>query len=115
MENSIINTVTDKVTEVLNSPILQENAYPNVGQTERIISIGSGAFIALKGISNLFSHPLLALTEIGLGGALLYRGITAYCPIKEKLDEREFANSTRSEPYYSSPTVPARGVPYEAY
>ena len=62
MENSIINNLTD----TLNHSILQENANANVGKSERIVSVGAGAFIALKGITNVFSHPLIALTELGL-------------------------------------------------
>lgn len=104
MENSIINNLTD----TLNSSILQENANANVGKSERIVSVGAGAFIALKGITNVFSHPLIALTELGLGGALLYRGITGYCPVKEKMDEQE--NS-----YITSPTVPVSAMPTETY
>ena len=104
MENSIINNLTD----TLNSSILQENANSNVGKSERIVSVGAGAFIALKGITNVFSHPLIALTELGLGGALLYRGITGYCPVKEKMDEQETT-------YITSPTVPVSAMPTETY
>jgi len=103
MENSMIN----KLSDTLNSSILQENTNGNVGKSERIVSIGSGAFIALKGISNVFSHPYLAMTELGLGGVLLYRGLTGYCPIKEKM-ERENAAAT-------SPTVPVTAMPTESY
>ncbi len=106
MENSIINTLSD----TLNNSFLQENANANVGQTERMISVGAGAFIALKGITNVFSHPLLALTELGVGGALLYRGLTGYCPIKEKLDEQQL-NSNRS----SDEAVPVTALPVESY
>jgi hypothetical protein len=112
MENSIINQVSD----TLNSSILQENANANVGQTERIISVGAGAFIALKGITNVFSHPFLALTELGLGSALLYRGLTGYCPVKEKMDEKELnLNQDSSVTASGSPTVPVTAMPGESY
>lgn len=104
MENSIINNLTD----TLNGSFLQESDNANVGKSERIISIGAGAFIALKGITNIFSHPFLALTELGVGGALLYRGITGYCPVKERLDEQDTS-------YISSPTVPVSAMPRETY
>ena len=65
----------------MENSLLQENPFANIGRSERLLSVGTGAFIALKGISNLFSHPLLALGELGIGGALLYRGITGYCAI----------------------------------
>jgi len=89
MKNSIINTISD----ALNCSILQESEHANVGKSERIISVGTGAFITLKGISNLFSHPLLALTELGFGGALLCRGLTGYCPVKERIDAQSEYNS----------------------
>jgi hypothetical protein len=113
MENSII----DRLTDTLNSSILQENENANVGKSERIISVGAGAFIALKGITNVFSHPFLALTELGLGGALLYRGLTGYCPVKEKLDEQEAINRSSSPETSSltSPTVPVTAMPSESY
>ncbi len=82
MTNSIISNLTNS----LEGSVLQYNENPNVGKTERIISVGTGAFIALKGITNLFSSPLLALTELTIGGGLLYRGITGYCSIKERID-----------------------------
>ncbi|MBC8053359.1 MAG: DUF2892 domain-containing protein [Sphingobacteriaceae bacterium] len=112
MENSIIN----KVSDTLNNSILQESAYANVGQTERIISVGAGAFIALKGITNVFSHPFLAITELGLGTALLYRGLTGYCPVKEKMDEQEM-NSYQDSSFSDSgsPTVPVTAMPTETY
>ena len=102
MENSIIN----KLSDTLNSSVLQEN----VGKSERIVSIGSGAFITLKGITNIFSHPYLALTELGLGGVLLYRGLTGYCPIKEKME-----NMAREDAPLTSPTVPVTAMPTESY
>lgn len=112
MENSVINRVTDTI----NSSVLQENANANVGQTERIISVGAGAFIALKGITNVFSHPFLAITELGLGSALLYRGLTGYCPVKEKIDEQEMSMNQESVLSSSgSPTVPVTAMPGESY
>lgn len=89
MENSIMNTITD----ALNCSMLQESEHANVGKSERIISVGTGAFITLKGISNLFSHPLLALAELGFGGALLYRGLTGYCPVKERIDSQSASDA----------------------
>jgi hypothetical protein len=106
MENSIINRVSDTLS---NSSLLQESANANVGTTERAISIGAGAFIALKGVTNLFSSPLLALSELGVGGALLYRGVTGYCPVKEKLDEQERAAQNSTQP------VPTTALPTESY
>lgn len=82
MSNSIISNLTNS----LEGSNFRYNENANVGTSERIISIGTGAFIALKGITNLFSSPLLALTELAIGGGLLYRGVTGYCSIKERLE-----------------------------
>lgn len=105
MENSII----DKIADRLQGSVLQESEHTNVGSSERIVSIGAGAFIALSGISNLFSHPLLAVTELGVGGGLLYRGLTGYCAVKERFEQKEYA------PSYTSPTVPVSAEPTEVY
>ncbi|HEX8378876.1 MAG TPA: DUF2892 domain-containing protein [Pedobacter sp.] len=105
MENSVVNTISDTLS---NSS--QESSNSNVGQTERMISVGAGAFIALKGITNLFSHPLLALTELGVGGALLHRGLTGYCAIKEKLDEQQLNSNLNSVE-----AVPVTAMPAESY
>jgi hypothetical protein len=111
------NTVIDKVTDTLNGTFLQESATINVGQTERIISVGAGAFIALKGITNVFSHPFLAITELGLGSALLYRGLTGYCSVKEKLDQQQTSSVENSgfTADAGSPTVPVTAMPGESY
>ena len=84
MENSTLNNLGN----TLEGSLMQTNAYANVGMSERYVSLGTGAFIALKGVSNIFSSPMLALLELGIGGSLLYRGITGYCPLKEKLENQ---------------------------
>lgn len=84
MENSMMN----KMGNTLEGSLMQYNPDANVSKSERYLSLGTGAFIALKGISNIFSHPLIALTELGIGGSLLYRGVTGYCPMKAMLEEQ---------------------------
>ena len=86
MSNSIIGNLANS----LEGSVLQHNGNANVGKTERIISVGTGAFIALKGITNLFSSPLLALSELAIGGGLLYRGVTGYCAVKEQIDGEDY-------------------------
>ena len=116
MENSLIDSVSD----TFNSSVLQQNPNANVEQTERIISIGTGAFIALKGITNVFSHPFLALVELGVGGALLYRGLTGYCPMKEKLEDQVSSSNLSSSESLGSPAagidpLPTTALPTESY
>ncbi|WP_028298364.1 DUF2892 domain-containing protein [Olivibacter sitiensis] len=54
----------------------------NLAFSERLICLGTGAYIVFTGARKLFKKPLSALTEVALGGALLYRGAAGYCPIK---------------------------------
>jgi uncharacterized membrane protein len=49
---------------------------PNVGFQERIVSSLAGGLLAAYGLS---SHRRGSLVMLGLGGALLYRGITGRC------------------------------------
>ena len=80
---SMINQIGDS----LEGSLLQPNDSANIEKSERLVSVGAGAFIGLKGISNVFSNPLLAIVELGIGGALLYRGVTGYCPVKAMATE----------------------------
>jgi len=83
MNNAIINRVSDTI----DNKVLQYNPDANVDKSERLVSIGAGTFIALKGLTNVFSHPFLALAELGVGGTLLYRGLTGFCVVKDKLED----------------------------
>ncbi len=53
----------------------------NVNMPERLLSIAGGAFIAYKGLKQLKKHPVIALEEAMVGGVLLYRGATGFCPV----------------------------------
>lgn len=100
----ITEDIKDVLTDLKDS-ILTNNPNANVGKTDRIISVGTGTFILFKGITNLFSHPLLALTEVGVGAALLHRGVTGSCEIKKMIDgpdEADEAAVSRAYPYPAS-------------
>ena len=77
----------NKLGDSLEDSLMQHNDFANIGKSERMISLGAGAFIGMKGLTNIFSHPLLALTELGIGGALLYRGVTGYCHLTAMAQE----------------------------
>ena len=79
MINDKISNVIDNIKRNWEEP----NVMENMEKSEKIVSIGAGAFIFLKGISNLISHPFLAVVEVAIGGGLLYRGLTGYCPVKD--------------------------------
>jgi uncharacterized membrane protein len=68
-------------------PAMEENAQQpdkliNVGPGERKLCTAAGAALALLGLSR---HNLPGLVIAGLGGGLLYRGLTGHCAIYEKL------------------------------
>ncbi len=84
--------ITDKIEEIkdtLEDTLLKEGLNTNLGKTERVLSIMSGTFIFLKGVGNVFSHPLIAAGELVLGFGLLQRGISGYCSIAEKFNEEQ--------------------------
>ncbi len=104
---SPINDEFKNATAAIKETLLPENPNANVGKTDRIISIGTGAYIFFKGVTNLFSHPFLALTEVGIGATLLHRGITGNCAIKkviDDLDETDETSASLVHPYPSGIT-----------
>jgi len=101
------NEVFNKLSETLDKNVLLENQYSNVEKSERLVSIGTGAFITLKGLTNVFSHPWMAIAELGVGGTLLYRGITGYCAVKDQL---EHSNANTNDV-----RVPQSAMPTEIY
>ncbi len=61
----------------------------NIGLSERIISVTAGAFILYNGVAGIFKRkPVKSLTEILMGGGLIYRGAVGYCPLKNTIDSR---------------------------
>ena len=75
-------------------------------KSEKIVSVGAGAFIFLKGISNIISSPTLALAELAIGGGLIYRGVSGYCPIKEMIDKKEDRAMLVREKFIEDSTTP---------
>lgn len=57
----------------------------NIVNSERVVSVAAGAFVLYTGISNVFRSPFSAMLEVVAGSALMLRGATGYCPIKEQL------------------------------
>lgn len=107
----MLETISQKLTDAVKGPLLQENENANVNMPERILSLVAGAVITYKGISQITKHPLIALQEAMVGGVLLYRGATGFCPIYSRLGkdstdtpainitERFIVNKPREEVY----------------
>jgi len=81
MKNDL-NKIMDSIVDV----VIQSSDNVNVSNSERIISVGAGAFMVWKGVKDTFSKPSSAFIEIVLGSALLYRGVTGYCSVKDRIN-----------------------------
>jgi len=79
-----MNHTTEGVIDQLKDFMQEQN--PNIGRSERMLSTGAGAFILYTGVTNIFDSPLTALAEISVGGLLLFRGMTGYCPVKQAIE-----------------------------
>ena len=53
----------------------------NVNDTERLVSVGLGAFLLSSGLNNLTRKPVKGLLRTLVGGFLLYRGASGHCPV----------------------------------
>ncbi len=82
------------------------HAIENMDKSEKVVSVGAGAFIFLKGISNIISNPILAVAEVAIGGGLIYRGITGYCPVKELLEKEDPSIYVRETFIHDNSTPP---------
>jgi hypothetical protein len=91
MDNKIRHT-TDKVI----GSILYPERYANIQKSERIVSAAFGTFMFWKGAKDLFTNPSNGVWELIIGGALLYRGATGYCAVKERIEHAGYDCSTLS-------------------
>jgi hypothetical protein len=82
----MITDTIEELKDTLEETFLKETLYTNLGKTERVLSLATGAYIMFKGIKNVFSHPLIATTELVVGFGLLQRGMSGYCAITEKFE-----------------------------
>jgi uncharacterized membrane protein len=85
MTNQDFNTVVNNVKEAWKYPELFEN----VSKSERWLSGAAGTYLLFKGITSIFSHPVIGLTGAAIGAGLLYRGITGYCPMRDLAEQRK--------------------------
>lgn len=76
--------------------LLMERDSTNIDFSERVISIGTGTYMIYKGVRELFKKPLLALGQVAIGSALLYRGATGTCDVK-RLIQREYEDPEKAE------------------
>ena len=84
---NMLDQLTTRVNDSLRGTVLEPGETENVNSAERVISLAAGTYIFYKGLAQFFKHPFIGLQEAALGGYLLYRGATGYCPIYEKLGQ----------------------------
>ncbi|GAA4438238.1 SRPBCC family protein [Pontibacter saemangeumensis] len=81
-----MDTYNSKMSDVLGtnniSPPSTGSSHINVGDTERIVSLVGGALLAYYGLSKPNAG---GIAMAAVGGALLFRGATGYCPMNEAL------------------------------
>ncbi|TCD12719.1 DUF2892 domain-containing protein [Pedobacter frigidisoli] len=87
MTNEDLNKTISNVKEAWKYPEL----FGNVTSSERWLSGAAGTYLLFKGITGIFSHPVIGLTGAAIGAGLLYRGITGYCPLKDLAEQRREA------------------------
>ncbi|SFC75596.1 Protein of unknown function [Parapedobacter composti] len=80
-----MNTKTKEILDDVKDRLMDAAEHRNIANSERLLSVGAGAFILYTGITCLFKSPLSALAEITAGGFLLLRGATGYCPVKDSV------------------------------
>lgn len=68
----------------------------NVGQTERMVSVGLGAFLLSSGLGTLTKHPIKGLLRTLVGGALLYRGVSGHCPVYASMGKTKGVDHTQA-------------------
>lgn len=81
--NTLINYAIDKVKRKLDNDCVDGN----VGTSERILSVIAGGLILSIGVKQILKNPITAISGVGLGGALVYRGITGKCTIKAAVEQ----------------------------
>lgn len=83
--SGIVNYAFDKLKTKLDASCHEGN----VGASERILSVIAGGFILGMGLKSIVKRPMRAFSGVTLGGALIYRGVTGYCPVKESIEPKE--------------------------
>ncbi len=80
-----MNTKTKEILDDVKERFREANDHRNIANSERLLSVAAGAFVLYTGITRMFKTPLTSLAEVTLGSALILRGATGYCPIKDSV------------------------------
>lgn len=85
------------------APIPSGSSATNVGSVERMISAAVGAFFVVNGLTGAKGF-LNSTTRLGIGGYLLYRGLSGNCPMYTALG-RETVGAAKALDIHTSLTV----------
>ena len=80
-----MDTKTKEILEDVRDRLRKANDNRNIANSERLLSVAAGAFVLYTGITRMFRTPLASLAEVAVGGALMLRGATGYCPVKDAI------------------------------
>ncbi|MGK6353115.1 YgaP family membrane protein [Parapedobacter sp. DT-150] len=80
-----MNTKTKEILEDVKDRLKEASEHQNIANSERLLSVGAGAFVLYTGITGLFRTPLSSLAEVAVGSYLILRGATGYCAVKDSV------------------------------
>lgn len=80
-----MNATTKEILDDVKERLREAGDHRNIANSERLLSVAAGAFVLYTGITRMFKTPLTSLAEVTLGGALILRGATGYCPVKDSV------------------------------
>src|SRR5690606_15085109 len=80
-----MNAKTKEILDDVKERLMEANDHRNIANSERLLSVAAGAFVLYTGITRMFKTPLTSLAEVTLGSALILRGATGYCPVKDSV------------------------------
>jgi uncharacterized membrane protein len=63
-----------------------EAGHINVSNFERAASAAIGGFLIFNSLGKIFRSPFRSISRIGAGSALLYRGLSGYCPVYQQMN-----------------------------
>ncbi|WP_188508566.1 YgaP family membrane protein [Parapedobacter pyrenivorans] len=80
-----MDTKTKEILDDVRERLREANDNRNIANSERLLSVAAGTFVLYTGITRMFKTPLSSLAEVAVGGALILRGATGYCPVKDSV------------------------------
>ena len=80
-----MDTKTREIFDDVKERLREASDNRNIANSERLLSVTAGAFVLYTGITRMFKTPLSSLAEVAVGSALILRGATGYCPIKDSV------------------------------